>query len=49
LRGFFCLEIGFEMGVLDYFHAAVNWVLTWMGLMQKRQVGWKSFNRKVSF
>jgi len=35
------------MGVLDYFHAALNWVLTWMGLMQKRQVGWKSFNRKT--
>ncbi|KAF2192348.1 putative phosphatidylserine decarboxylase [Zopfia rhizophila CBS 207.26] len=35
------------MGPLGWIHAILNWVLTWLHLMQQRQVGWKSLIRKT--
>lgn len=33
-------------GFTDYIHSLLDWVLTWLSLIQQRQVGWQTFDRK---
>lgn len=35
------------MGFLAYVHQAVDFCLSWLKLVQKRQVGWQTVNRKT--
>ncbi|KAL4805103.1 phosphatidylserine decarboxylase-domain-containing protein [Aspergillus unguis] len=35
------------MGIIGILHAAVDWLLSWAKLIQNREVGWLSINRKT--
>lgn len=34
-------------GVSHYIHSLLDWALTWLSLIQQRQVGWQTVDRKT--